>query len=391
MRRGGLLSAVCAALAFAATASAQMTTVENFESYASDAALRAAWVPQAPLPPGNVTLVNPGIDGQSMSITYNVAGGANTVEFNFGSDQNFTLRTTVRILYQVVSGSNAEIINFQFLDNANNILISSNAPDGTSVASAKWEFNLVPISETLTNVRKIRLSIVDGGDMDGEGVVLFDDISISSGTYSTCRSCHGEFVGKPYVAFTDGATWMPDLHDIHRFGMLNGDCNTCHTGNTFFPVFIGSSNGGTGLPGIGCLGCHGREADLGHDNISPGRAAGLNQHHHLAGVTECAKCHSDADPANYQAVGENVLPAYYFTPDAAHPNKPIAPCTASERFVSPLEGLDNDGDQLYEAADPDCQSVASVPAVGTSGLAISLALLLVLGIWRLRTLKRRPE
>src|SRR6185369_8062424 len=157
----------------------------------------------------------------------------------------------------------------------------------------------------------------------------------------------------------------------------NFDCNTCHTGNTFFPVFIGSSNGGTGLPPISCLGCHGREADLGHDgSISPGRAAGLNQHHHRAAVTECAKCHPDADTANYQAVGENVLPAYYFTPDAAHPNKTIATCTGSERFVSPLEGLDNDGDQLYEAADPDCQSVASVPTLSTTGLAVSLALLL---------------
>ena len=160
--------------------------------------------------------------------------------------------------------------------------------------------------------------------MTGTGTVLFDDISVSSGTYSTCRSCHGEFIGKPYVAFTDGATWTPDLHDVHRFRMLNFDCNTCHTGNTFFPVFIGSSNGGTGLPGIGCLGCHGREADMGHDEISSGRAAGLNQHHHRTGVTECAKCHTDADPANYDTVGENVLPAYFFTPDAAHPDKPIA-------------------------------------------------------------------
>ena len=69
-----------------------------------------------------------------MSIAYDVSGGANTVEFTFGSDQNFTLRTTVRILYQVASGSNAEVIIFQLLDNADNVLVSAIAPDGTSVA-----------------------------------------------------------------------------------------------------------------------------------------------------------------------------------------------------------------------------------------------------------------
>jgi hypothetical protein len=198
-------------------------------------------------------------------------------------------------------------------------------------------------------------------------------------------------MGDPYVAFTDGATWTPDLHDIHRNTMLNMDCATCHTLPNFFPVFIGSSTGGNGLPPIGCLGCHGREEDLGHDAISPGRGAGLNQHHHRAGVTECAQCHTDADPAQYRAVGEHVLPAYYFVPDAAHPSKPTDSCSASERFVSPLEGLDNDGDQLYELADPDCQRASPAPAMGTNGLIASVGLLLGLGIWRLRPRKRTPE
>jgi hypothetical protein len=370
-----------------------VTVVDDFESYANSAALQAVWVAQAPLPIANVTLVAAGITGKSMSVAYDVSTiSENAVEFTFGADQDYTLRTTVRLLYKVVSGSNNEDIVLELRDAMDNVLVSAVAPDGTSVSQATWEVNLVPIVQNLGAVRKIRLIIRDGGDMAGMGTVLFDDLSVSSGTYSTCRSCHGEFVGKPYVAFTDGLTWNPDLHDVHRKTMLNFDCNTCHKGNTFFPVFIGSSNGGAGLPAIGCLGCHGREEDMGHDSISSGRAAGLNHHHHLSGVTECAKCHSDADPADgYTPVGENVFPAYYFVPDAAHPAKPADPCTTSERFVSLLQGLDNDGDLLYEFQDPDCQRAAPAPALGSVGLAVSLVLLMALGIWRLRLQQRSHE
>ena len=371
-------------LALAGAADAQVTSIDNFESYADSTALRMVWVALAPLPSSSVTLDPAGITGKSMSIAYDVSTGTNTVEFTFSADQDYSLRTTFRILYKVASGSTSEDIVFEFLDSADNVLVSATAPDGTgAVGVVKWEVNLVPVPN-LTAVCKIRLSIQDGGDMTGTGTVLFDDLSVSSGTYSTCRACHGAFLGKPYVSLADGAVWTPDLHEVHRQTMLNFDCKTCHTGQTFFPVFIGSSDGGTGLPGIGCLGCHGREEDMGHDSISSGRAAGLNQHHHRSGVTECAKCHTDANPANYKPVGENVLPAYYFTPDAAHPNKPTDPCSSSERFVSPVDGLDNDGDLLYELRDPDCQRAAPAPALSTSALGVAVVLLLGLGVWRLR-------
>jgi hypothetical protein len=362
--------------------------VDDFESYANSAALQAAWVAVAPLAAADVTLDPAGITGKSMSIDYDVSAGTNSVAFTYGADQDFRLRTTVRIIYEATAGSTNEDVTFEFLDSANTVLVTGVAPNGTATGQQTWEVNLVPIVANLGAVRKIRLSIVDGGDMMGTGTILFDDINISSGTYSTCRSCHGEFMGKPYVAFTDGQQWNPDLHDVHRATMLNFDCATCHTLPNFFPVFIGSSTGGTGLPGIGCLGCHGREEDMGHDSISSGRAAGLNQHHHRAGVTECAVCHSDADPvtSGYKPVGENVDPAYYFAPDPAHPNKPLNACSGSERFVSPLEGLDNDGDLLYERADPDCQA-SPAPALGNVALVFLLGLLLVVGFWRLRLTK----
>lgn len=362
---------------------AQFTVIDDFESYADDAALRAAWVAVAPLASTSVTL-DP---SQSMSIAYDVSAGVNAVVFDLGSDQDYHLRTTFRVVYEVASGSVAETILLELLDSADGVLLSEAAPNGTSVASEKWEVNLVSLAPSLTAVRKIRFSLVDGGDSAGTGTVLFDDVSVSSGTYSTCRPCHGEFRDVSHFANTDGAEWTPDLHDVHRNLMLAGDCSTCHTGSDRFPVFVGSSDGGTGLPGISCLGCHGREGDIGHDAISSGRAAGLNQHHFRAGVTECAQCHTDADPADYTPVAEFVPPAYYFVPDAAHPDKPANACTFAELFVSPLRGLDNDGDLLYEAADPDC-SVLAIPALNAVGIAVSVLLLFAAGLWRLRQSRR---
>ena len=383
-RSGALLAMLLATLALASTATAQFTVIDDFESYANSAALQTAWVAIAPLPVASVTLDATGITGKSMSVAYDVSGGTNAVEFTFGADQDYDLRTTVRVVYEA-SGSTNEDIVFELRDSVGMVLKSGVAPGGTSAGVKRFEVDIVHGLLNPTTVRKIRLAIRDKGDNVGTGTVLFDDISVSSGTYSTCRTCHGEFIGKPYVAFTDGLVWNPDLHDIHRNTMLNFDCKTCHTGASFFPVFIGSSDGGNGLPGIGCLGCHGREEDMGHDSISSGRGAGLNQHHNRAGVLECAQCHSDADPAaGYTAVGEDVLPAYYFLPDAAHPNKPSDPCDGSERFVSLLKGLDNDGDLLYELGDPDCRRPAPAPALGPTGLIVSLGLLLGLGVWRLR-------
>jgi hypothetical protein len=64
--------------------------------------------------------------------------------------------------------------------------------------------------------------------------------------------------------------------------------------------------------------------------------------------------------ANYTPVGENVPPVNYFTPDAAHPAKPTDPCNANNsesKYGS--TGLDNDGNSLYDLADPACAPAAT--------------------------------
>ncbi len=60
-----------------------------------------------------------------------------------------------------------------------------------------------------------------------------------------CGACHGDFRASSYVSPSGGLLWG-NLHNIHRFTMLSGDCDACH-GNNEFPVYLASSQGGRGL------------------------------------------------------------------------------------------------------------------------------------------------
>ena len=206
------------------------------------------------------------------------------------------------------------------------------------------------------------------------GVFAFPEYSDDSST-GQCATCHGDFRSAPYTSLKPGeGSWGDDLHDTHRNGMLSGDCGTCHggLGGSRFPVSTYTSNGGSGFPAIGCIGCHGRD-----DGTGTVTGAGLRQHHWRAGIETCgdAGCHIDADPANATPVGENVLPPYYFTPDSNHPSKPNDPCNPGPAFNegsygATTLGLDNDGDSLYDENDPDCGAVTAGPGE-TSGAALA--------------------
>ncbi|MCL5022361.1 MAG: choice-of-anchor D domain-containing protein [Nitrospirae bacterium] len=188
----------------------------------------------------------------------------------------------------------------------------------------------------------------------------FPTYSSSGGSTGNCANCHGAFASgpTPYVSQHDGVAWKNpatganlSIHDGHRTYMLNSDCNVCHTGSSRTPVYLGSSNGGTGFQTIGCTGCHNGD--------------GLRAHHENSGAYTCYDCHSPGTPP-----AENVPLPYYFTPDAAHPNKPTDPCNAngSESAVAPAFGLDNDGNLLYDAADPACTPSAPVLSVSPTTL-----------------------
>jgi hypothetical protein len=185
-----------------------------------------------------------------------------------------------------------------------------------------------------------------------------------------CETCHGDFNNGNYVSQTDAVAWGTTLMSGHMDVIgIGNDCSVCHqppNGTPRSPVYIGISAGITGYSPVSCLGCHGRAEDAkgagacvtgSAATINPancGSGAGLRKHHASAGETVCAVCHTN----DGTVLGESFQPAYYFTPDAAHPSKPVDACNAA---ASPgnenkfgLAGLDNDGDLLYDSADPDC-------------------------------------
>jgi hypothetical protein len=189
-----------------------------------------------------------------------------------------------------------------------------------------------------------------------------------------CNDCHGGFLTSPYISLVDGVSWGNDLHDVHRNNMLSGDCDVCHTGASKTPVVLNSSNGGTGLLPISCVGCHGRAEDL---PSGEGYGAGLRRHHFNAGEAICADCHTDADPGGgYTPVNEGVLPPYYAPPELDHPNKPTDPFNPNgeEDYAGSPAGLDNDGNLAFDTADP-----AYVPEP-SAALLQGAALLTLLGV-----------
>lgn len=181
-----------------------------------------------------------------------------------------------------------------------------------------------------------------------------------------CQNCHGAFTDDVSPQNNTFAGNKPSKHEMHRHkDQMATECGLCHTSGDGKDPFLGSSDGSGGLVGVGCSGCHGREQDAGNDlgggtALSEGRGAGLRQHHTKAGWNTCAGCHWDADPANYTPVGEDVVPSYYgSTADtlADNPLNDVAQFQINENWtVGDFVGLDNDGDQVYDAADSGNQA-----------------------------------
>lgn len=167
-----------------------------------------------------------------------------------------------------------------------------------------------------------------------------------------CQSCHGGFRSSS-SSEKPGNTWPRNLHDRHRYDMLSGSstCKACHVINGDNPN-LNASGGVTGLPGYGCVGCHGRDYN---GTVS---GVGLRLHHNAHGVTSCLGCH-DSDPA---PKAENVLPPYYGKTGV----KITGSCNTdgTENWTSDGLGLDNDGDDTYDTNDTDC-------VVGTPDIAIN--------------------
>jgi hypothetical protein len=118
--------------------------------------------------------------------------------------------------------------------------------------------------------------------------------------------------------------------------------------------------------GLGCMGCHGRDygQTIGADydgnstnGLPKNSGVGLRLHHAINGIGLCAGCHS-GDPTPYP---ENVIDPglgntvhYYMRADVSLGGNPVDP-SSNEDSANDANStaLDNDGDDLYDEADPD--------------------------------------
>ena len=169
-----------------------------------------------------------------------------------------------------------------------------------------------------------------------------------------CTDCHSSFLDP--ASTKPNNTWPGSKHNIHRRDMMTDLCGTCHVDNGDNPL-LDFSRGEPGLPGVGCMGCHGVDPDPGTTNNKEW-GSGLRQHHASANVGTddggdlCVDCHTDT----LARPGENAVPVYYGGTDV----NIFDPCNADgfENWTSDGLGLDNDGDLDYDGADSDCGEAA---------------------------------
>ncbi len=87
----------------------------------------------------------------------------------------------------------------------------------------------------------------------------------------------------------------------------------------------------------------------------------MRLHHENNGITICLDCHMP----NETAPPESTKPPYYGTPDtrANNPCNPIRAANTNENWSgSDFIGLDNDGNNLYDTADPACGTIQVIAA-----------------------------
>jgi hypothetical protein len=155
---------------------------------------------------------------------------------------------------------------------------------------------------------------------------------------SNCSACHGDFTSGESMKSPAPVFPSNNKHTMHR-STMGSDCDLCHTNGDGRIPWTGLSNGTANNPGLGCTGCH--------------EGVGLRAHHAWAGVTFCAACH----PGDPTPDPEDFIPVYYGTVDtlADDPCNPVAAENVNENWtIGDFLGLDNDGDGLYDTADPDC-------------------------------------
>ena len=201
-------------------------------------------------------------------------------------------------------------------------------------------------------------------------LILFSSSVFSYPTYDGCESCHGPFKEGTYISKKDSSNWGTDLMDGHE-AFVSGECDACHKTGEKKEVFLNFSIDNTFT--MSCMGCHGRVDDVNNSctgggggmEVNCGSGVGLRRHHEAkVGAGTCNSCHS----SNPTPVGENEAPFNYGKPGITIADSCDADGTESKFGAT---GLDNDGDELTDGGDPDCQSVSNTPPTQPGPLSVT--------------------
>ena len=190
---------LCAAVAvlavghFAQRECGAQVVVENFESYADQAALSASW---AALSPGQQITVPASLStdiahtgSQSMRFNYNLSPspffGQNAHDIGV---QSWGSYDRLSFWYLGQSSNSSERIDFRYL-NEFNVQIGSTFVIAAGTKANTWTQAIVPLTGNLSNVKYIRVGLAPTNY--GNGVVWIDDISLVPEPASLGMLCIG--------------------------------------------------------------------------------------------------------------------------------------------------------------------------------------------------------
>jgi hypothetical protein len=195
LKQVGLLTvmAVLAVCQFASQECVAQFVLEDFESYADEAALDAAWAALTPAQaitvPASLSTNIAHTGSQSMRINYNLGlspfFGQNYHDIGI---QSWGAYNQLSFWYLGQSSNSTERIDFRYL-NEFNVQIGSTFVITAGTKANTWTRADVPLTGNLSNVKYIRIGLAPTSF--GSGIVWIDDISLVPEPSSVGMLCLG--------------------------------------------------------------------------------------------------------------------------------------------------------------------------------------------------------
>jgi hypothetical protein len=186
-------AAVLAVSQFATRECGAQLVLENFESYADQAALSASWAALSPAQqitvPASLSTDIAHTGSQSMRINYNLGPspyfGQNAHDIGV---QTWASYDRLSFWYLGQSNNSTERIDFRYL-NEFNVQVGSTFVIAAGTKANTWTRAIVPLTGNLSNVKYIRVGLAPTNY--GSGVVWIDDISLVPEPTSLGMLCLG--------------------------------------------------------------------------------------------------------------------------------------------------------------------------------------------------------